>query len=131
MRPKETKINNSFDDSYYQVLDLEPGATDKEIEDAFRRIKNNFSVNAIASHSLFSQEEKRAVIEKATEAYKVLISHKDEHINAIDGDNHNQQLIMNGEKILFGGVESDNKIKLDSSLKGNKINTKKTLYCLP
>ena len=54
----------------FQLLKLEPGATLKEVEKAFQRLKALYAENSLASYSLFDEDErcgKLVVIERAYE----------------------------------------------------------------
>lgn len=58
--------------NFYELLDVKPGATDKEIEEAYHHIKNTYSRNSMASHSIFSRQKMEAIMDKLDKAYMTL-----------------------------------------------------------
>ena len=59
--------------TYYDLLELQPDASDSEVRAAYERIKATYGKNSMALYSLFDEEDTENQIE---EAYKVL-SHPD------------------------------------------------------
>lgn len=57
---------------YYETLDLSPGATSAEVEEAYRRAMADFSEDSAAMYSLYTPEEKGLLIGRINEAYAVL-----------------------------------------------------------
>jgi hypothetical protein len=61
------------DQTYYEVLEVGPGATPKEIQRAYEQAKETFDVDSLAIYSLFSEEEVREVQGAIEEAYRILM----------------------------------------------------------
>ncbi len=58
--------------SYYEVLDVAPGATRLQIREAYIRLRSTYSSGSHALYSLVSDEEARDALDKIEEAYRVL-----------------------------------------------------------
>ncbi|MBI5286911.1 MAG: DnaJ domain-containing protein, partial [Deltaproteobacteria bacterium] len=58
--------------NYYELLDITPGATNQEIEEAFRRAKTVYGEDSVALYSLYSSEERKTMMEGIGEAYETL-----------------------------------------------------------
>ncbi|HLE01751.1 MAG TPA: helix-turn-helix domain-containing protein [Bdellovibrionota bacterium] len=58
--------------NYYDVLDLTPGASEKEIKDAYLRAKTTYNKDSVALYTLVSPEEREEILEQIEEAYGVL-----------------------------------------------------------
>jgi len=63
-----------FDDlTYYEVLDISHTVEVKEIQEAYYRVRSAFGKNALASYSLFTDEEREEILKLAERAYHTLI----------------------------------------------------------
>lgn len=60
------------DQSYYEILEVNPKATTLEIRRAYDRIKKAFRRDSLAVYSLFGEEEIHEIQEAIEEAYQVL-----------------------------------------------------------
>lgn len=59
--------------TYYEILEVNPNATPKEIQLAYDRARETFHSDSVAVYSLFSEEEMKGVQSLIEEAYRVLI----------------------------------------------------------
>jgi Helix-turn-helix domain len=62
--------------TYYEILDVSPGVEQKEIQEGYYRVREAFGKNALASYSLYSDDEREIILQLAEEAYHVLIEPK-------------------------------------------------------
>lgn len=60
------------EETYYDILKVDPKATIAEIVAAYHSAKNAFSKDSVATYSLFNPEEVQAVLGKLEEAYLTL-----------------------------------------------------------
>jgi DnaJ-class molecular chaperone len=67
MRMKSIK-----DQTYYEILEISPTASSKEIQRAYEHAKETFHADSVAVYSLFSEEEVKEIEEAVEEAYRVL-----------------------------------------------------------
>lgn len=58
--------------NYYELLDIMLGASKHEIEEAYERIKRMYSEDSVALYSLYTKEEKEALLKEVTDAYETL-----------------------------------------------------------
>jgi flagellar biosynthesis protein FlhG len=58
--------------TYYEVLEVSPTATVKEIQRAYERAKETFHTDSLAIYSLFSEQEMNNIQAAIEEAYRVL-----------------------------------------------------------
>lgn len=58
--------------SFYDVLEISPDATQHDIRAAYLRLKAAYSRDSVALYSLFSKEETHAMLEKIEIAYRAL-----------------------------------------------------------
>lgn len=65
-------MNQRLERNYYELLDIEPGASKQEIEEAYKRVKKIYGDDSVAVYSLFSTEEKETLLKQITEAYETL-----------------------------------------------------------
>lgn len=65
-------MGQSAEKNYYELLNVLPGATQQEIEEAYRRARAIYGEDSLASYSLYSQEERESMLETIGEAYKTL-----------------------------------------------------------
>jgi len=59
--------------TYYEILEVSPTATIKEIQMAYERAKETFHSDSLAVYSLFSEEEINKIQSTIEEAHRVLI----------------------------------------------------------
>ena len=58
--------------NYYEILDINPGASQEEIEEAYRRAKAVYGEDSVAVYSLYSSEERKRIMKRIMEAYETL-----------------------------------------------------------
>ena len=61
------------DQTYYEILEVNPAATAKEIQRAYEHAKETFHADSLAIYSLFSEEEVEEIQSSVEEAYRVLM----------------------------------------------------------
>ena len=61
------------DQTYYEILEVNPTATLKEIQRAYEHAKETFHADSLAVYSLFSEEEVKEIQSFIEEAYRVLM----------------------------------------------------------
>jgi flagellar biosynthesis protein FlhG len=61
------------DQTYYEILEINPTASAKEIQRAYEHAKETFHADSLAVYSLFSEEEVEQIQEAIEEAYRVLM----------------------------------------------------------
>jgi flagellar biosynthesis protein FlhG len=66
-------IKGIKDQTYYEVLEVSPTATTKEIQGAYEHAKETFGVDSLAIYTLFSEEEVKEIQEAIEEAYRILM----------------------------------------------------------
>ena len=59
--------------TYYEILEVAPNATAKEIQRAYEHAKEAFNNDSVAIYSLFSEQEIRQIQVAIEEAYRVLL----------------------------------------------------------
>ena len=59
--------------TYYEILEVSPTATAKEIQRAYERAKETFHTDSLAIYSLFAEEEMNEIQSAIEEAYRVLM----------------------------------------------------------
>jgi len=59
--------------SFYEILEVSPDATGREIQQAYERVKETFQNDSVAVYSLFSSEEMKKIQGAIEEAYRVLM----------------------------------------------------------
>lgn len=58
--------------NYYDILDITPEAAPEEIEEAYRKALQAYNDESLASYSLYSSGEKKAMLDRIAEAYGTL-----------------------------------------------------------
>ena len=79
--------------TYYEILEVNPNATAKEIQRAYEQAKETYHPDSLAIYSLFSEEEVSGIQGAIEEAYRVLI---DEALRKVYDQSHLQ--ISDGPK---------------------------------
>jgi DnaJ-class molecular chaperone len=59
--------------TYYEILEISPTATSKEIQRAYEHAKETYHADSVAVYSLFSEDEIREIRDAVEEAYRVLM----------------------------------------------------------
>ncbi len=62
--------------TYYELLDLSPGATPFEIRQAYKVATGVYGEESIVIYSLFTDEERREILSRIDEAFATLINEK-------------------------------------------------------
>ncbi len=73
--------------TYYEILEVSPGATAKQIQRAYEHAKETFHADSLAVYSLFSEQEIEEIQLAIEEAYRVLM---DEAVRKSDDQSHDQ-----------------------------------------
>lgn len=60
------------EETYYEILKVDPKATVPEIVQAYHRARNAFSKDSLATYSLFDEDEAERMLGKFEEAYQTL-----------------------------------------------------------
>lgn len=81
--------------SYYEILEVSPDASLKEIQQAYDRAKETFHADSLAVYSLFSEGEMRKIQEAIEEAYRVLM---DEALRKSYDQSHSHLLRKSSEE---------------------------------
>lgn len=58
--------------NYYEILDVDPKASDDEVKRAYRLLRGSFEPRSMAIYSLYSPEESEAIGSKIDEVFRVL-----------------------------------------------------------
>jgi DnaJ-class molecular chaperone len=111
--------------TYYEILEVSPNATAKEIQRAYERAKETFHTDSLAIYSLFAEKEMNEIQTAIEEAYRVLM---DEALRK----NYDQSHLRNhvGEKrerpLEVQGIPREKRDSL--SFKDLSINTDEVIY---
>lgn len=62
--------------SFYEILEVPPSATQEEIQKAFFKAKSIYSASSPALYSVFSEEEAKEMLRLIDEAYSILSHHQ-------------------------------------------------------
>jgi flagellar biosynthesis protein FlhG len=79
------------DQTYYEILEVSPTATAKEIQRAYEHAKETFHADSMAVYSLFSEEEVEEIQKAIEEAFRVLTdetlrrSYDQSHFQTVNG----------------------------------------------
>lgn len=60
--------------NYYEILDVDPAASDEDVKRAFRLVRASFEPDSMAIYSLYSPEETESIGAKIDEAFRILTS---------------------------------------------------------
>jgi len=72
-RLRGTGMKDIRDQTYYEILEISPTATPKEIQRAYEHARETFHADSVAIYSLFSEEEVKGIEGAVEEAYRVLM----------------------------------------------------------
>lgn len=67
---EQAELSENF--TFYDILDIEPNASQQEIRDAYLRTKTTYQRDNIVLYSLISHEEREKMLKKIEEAYSIL-----------------------------------------------------------
>ena len=81
--------------TYYEILEVAPDATGREIQQAYERAKETFHDDSVAVYSLFSEKEMKRIQGAIEEAYRVLM---DEGLRKNYDQTHLSSLSLKGPK---------------------------------
>jgi cytoskeletal protein RodZ len=56
----------------YDILDIEPNASQEEVRQAYKEAKDFYSPDSIGTYSLFSPDERKTILEQIEKAYHIL-----------------------------------------------------------
>jgi flagellar biosynthesis protein FlhG len=113
------------DQTYYEILEVDPTATPKEIQRAYEHAKETFHADSMAVYSLFSEEEVKEIQSFIEEAYRVLMdealrkSYDQSYFQMVGGQSIEKPLEAQG--VSKG-------IKTPLSFTGLSFNTDEELY---
>ncbi len=62
--------------TYFEVLDISPDSANKEVQEAYYRVRAAFSHNSLASYSLYTPSERDNILRLVEEAYHTLIDER-------------------------------------------------------
>ncbi len=76
--------------SYYEILDIDPAASEEEVKRAYRLVRSSFEPDSMAIYSLYSPEETEAIGSKIDEAFRILTNRDrrrayDKYLGMVDG----------------------------------------------
>jgi flagellar biosynthesis protein FlhG len=66
----------SSDQNYYELLEVHISASRDEIQQAYDLARKTFGDQSLATYSLFAAEERKAMLKRMEEAYRVLIDER-------------------------------------------------------
>ncbi len=113
------------DQTYYEILEVNPTAKDKEIQRAYEHAKETFDVDSLAVYSLFSEEEVKEIQSAVEEAYRVL---KDEALRRSYDQSHFQMVGGQPPEKPFEAQEVFREKKTSLSFTGISFNPDEELY---
>lgn len=58
--------------NYYEILDVDPAASDEDVKRAYRLVRASFEPDSMAIYSLYSPEETESIGAKIDEAFRIL-----------------------------------------------------------
>jgi curved DNA-binding protein CbpA len=68
----QTRVDDA-QQTYYQLLEVPPGATRSEIAQAYHRARAAFAPGSLATYALFTPEEAQLIAERVETAFRVLV----------------------------------------------------------
>jgi len=92
------KMKRIEEQTYYEILEVSPDATAKEIQRAYEHAKETFHTDSLAVYSLFSEEEVKRIQTVIEEAYRVLMDealrkqYDESHFQAIESQKWEKSL---------------------------------------
>jgi DnaJ-class molecular chaperone len=60
------------DQNYYQLLEISPKASFEEVRSAYNQAVSIYSIDSVATYSLFTQKEREEILSRFVDAYKTL-----------------------------------------------------------
>jgi DnaJ-class molecular chaperone len=60
------------DQNYYQLLEISPKASFEEVRSAYNQAVSVYSIDSVATYSLFTQKEREQILSRFVDAYKTL-----------------------------------------------------------
>ncbi len=60
------------DQNYYQLLEISPKASFEEVRSAYNQAVGIYSIDSVATYSLFTQKEREEILSRFVDAYKTL-----------------------------------------------------------
>jgi len=66
------KVKKIEEMDYYEILNVSQSASQQEIKHAYQISKHTYSHGSMALHSMVEEDERKNILEKIEEAYKVL-----------------------------------------------------------
>jgi flagellar biosynthesis protein FlhG len=72
-KPAPFQLRNLDDLSHYDILEIDPSATDEEIRRAYRRVREVYGVDSMVVAGLYGKERLAAMHVRIDEAYETLI----------------------------------------------------------
>lgn len=58
--------------NYYEILDIDPKASDEDVKRAYRLVRSTWTPDSIAIYSLYTPDESEAISHKIEEAFQIL-----------------------------------------------------------
>ena len=113
------------DQTYYEILEVNSTAKDKEIQRAYEHAKETFDVDSLAVYSLFSEEEVKEIQSAVEEAYRVLM---DEALRRSYDQSHFQMVGGQPPEKPFEAQEVFREKKTSLSFTGISFNPDEELY---
>ncbi|GMT43053.1 MAG: hypothetical protein IEMM0002_1464 [bacterium] len=114
---REPEIN------YYELFDIPPGATGAEIEEAYKQALSLYGDDNVATYSLYSPEERKAMLQRINKAYETLrdpVKRESYDTNQAASDQNN-----NHGKDLLQAVKGDMfRIERNTQAEDSNNNTK-------
>jgi len=97
--------------NYYNLLDISPKASFEEVQSAYDHAISIYSTDSISTYSLFTQKERKRILSRLAEAYRILTN---SHLRK----EYNQVLLERGELVF---QKTDLLSREDSNIAKGKI----------